>query len=208
MKSLCVFDFDGTLVDSMEAFADIAGKVITQHYEVPFERARTLYLQTSGVPFFEQLEILFPGDLHNPKSAQTFEILKTKRYFDYPLFEGVLEIFERLKRRGIKTAISSNNFQDLISRFVNRRRIPSDFVLGYRQGFSKGRDHFDHLKQLLSLENHQMLFVGDSLKDAEMAEHNAIEFVGKAGTFRKEDLIARFPKSQVISRLTELMTLV
>src|SRR4051812_11625031 len=84
-KSLCVFDFDGTIVDSMEAFADLAGTLISENYHLPFPHSRKLYLQTSGVPFFQQLEILFPNDLKNAKIASAFEQQKTTGYFDLPL---------------------------------------------------------------------------------------------------------------------------
>ena len=78
-----LFDFDGTLVDTMPGFADIAGKVMHRyHPEISFEYARQRYLETSGNPFFKQLEIIFPGDPTNPEKARIFEETKIEGFFN------------------------------------------------------------------------------------------------------------------------------
>ena len=208
MKALCIFDFDGTLVDSMSVFADIAGRQIEKFYSVPFKKARQLYLDTSGVPFFEQLEILFPADFRNPECALAFEEEKKQSYFDQPLIEGADEVLKTLKERGIQIAISSNNYQKLVSQFVKKRGLTCDYVLGYEPDFAKGKPHFDFLKKKLSLENQDIIFVGDSLKDGEKAQDCLIDFVAKAGTFSKDDFRKTFPKASVIDHLGELVDVV
>lgn len=207
-KSLCVFDFDGTLVDSMSTFATIAATVIEEFYSIPPQRGYELYLKTSGVPFFEQLEILFPGDFRNQEASEKFEQEKKKIYLDQPLCAGTEELLQTLHKKGIKIAISSNNYQKLVSEFVEAKGLPCDFVLGYQPKFSKGKEHFEYLKKTLSLNNQQILFVGDSLKDGEKAQGCSIDFVAKLGTFNEEDFDTHFPNSPVIDNLKELINII
>ena len=54
-----IFDLDGTLVPTMQGFAKIAADVIHEHFQWDRSRAHEAYLQTSGIPFFQQLECLF-----------------------------------------------------------------------------------------------------------------------------------------------------
>lgn len=208
MKSLCVFDFDGTLVDSMSVFADIAGRQIEKFYSIPFLKARQLYLDTSGVPFFEQLEILFPADFRNSECALAFEEEKKQSYFDQPLIEGADELLKSLKDKGIQIAISSNNYQKLVRQFVQKRGLVCDYVLGYEPDFAKGKPHFDFLKKKLSLNNQDIVFIGDSLKDGEKAKDCSIDFVAKAGTFSKKDFLENFPNAAVIQDLNELIKVI
>ena len=77
-KKVVVFDFDGTVVDSMDSFADIAADVMPRYYSISGEEAKRLYLETSGIPFFQQLEQLFPNNENNDKAAHDFEETKKR----------------------------------------------------------------------------------------------------------------------------------
>ena len=53
----------------------------------------------------------------------------------------------------------------------------------------------------------QMLFIGDSLHDGEIANAEGLSFVGVAGTFSKESFLLRFPGQPVVHRFSELLGL-
>ena len=50
----------------------------------------------------------------------------------------------------------------------------------------------------------EMLFVGDSLHDGEIAERESVPFVGVAGTFSADRFTLRFPHLPVIKRFAAL----
>lgn len=202
--AVVVFDFDGTLVNSMEAFADVAARVMPRRHPVDAATARRLYLETSGLPFFQQLEALFPGDPANAATAEEFEKAKLEGYFDEPLYEDAAETIDHLRRQGIRVAVSSNNFQGLVERFIGQAGIAFDLVLGFREGFAKGADHFRHIEETMGVDRAAITFVGDSLKDGERAAGYGVAFVGKEGIFTREEFTARFPGAPVISALAEL----
>jgi len=203
-----LFDFDGTLIDSMGGFADIAGKVIHEHHpEISFEEARQKYLNTSGVPFFQQLEIMFPGDPANAEQARIFEETKVYGFFSKSFHDDVVHTINTLRKRGFIAGVCSNNFQHLIDKFVEREGLVFDVVLGFREGFEKGKHHFDYVMKKFSLTNDELTFVGDSLKDAEKAITNKLHFVGICGTFKREDFLAVRPDIVTINNIKELLDL-
>lgn len=203
-KKTVIFDFDGTLVDSMNDFADIAADVMFEYFTLDRSTGKQRYLETSGAPFHEQLEVIFPQNLKNKEAAAAFEERKKVTYFDRPLFTDTKETIENLRAQGIKTVISSNNFQDLVDQFVQKSGVTFDLVLGYKPNFAKGEAQFQHISQFFQVARGDMLFVGDSLHDAEHAKRSGVDFVGKLGTFKREQFTTAFPDYQTIEHLSEL----
>jgi phosphoglycolate phosphatase-like HAD superfamily hydrolase len=203
-----VFDFDGTLVDTMQSFADTAADVMSTRHGVELSWARQQYLETSGIPFFQQLEVLFPGDEKNEAAAQEFEERKLDAFFNESFEHDVVNAIQALRAQGYSVAISSNNFQHLIDQFVQRESLTFDVVLGCRENFFKGTDHFHHLEEALQLRSDDLLFVGDSLMDGVRARENGVRFVGKTGTFGAEAFEQAHPGTPTVSRLSELSALI
>jgi phosphoglycolate phosphatase len=199
-----IFDFDGTIVDSMEEFADIASRVMPKYFPIAAEDARRAYLETSGIPFFQQLEQLFPGNDANARAADEFERTKLETYLEKKPFEDAGKTIQELRSKGAKAVVSSNNFQNLVDELTEKLGIEFDMVLGFKPGFAKGKDHFAHIERLLGAKRADMTFVGDSLRDGERAADYGIRFVAKEGIFPSEDFLKNFPDAKVISNLSEL----
>lgn len=203
-----LFDFDGTLVDTMDGFADIAGRVIHEfHPEMSFVEARANYMKTSGAPFFQQCEILFPGNLTNAEKIKIFEEEKQEGFFKQSFSDDVKFGINGLRKRGDIAGVSSNNFQELIDKFVEREGLVFDVVLGFNDGFQKGKDHFEYVMKKFSLSSNDLTFVGDSLKDAEKAFANGIHFIGICGTFKREDFLKLDKRIATINSIREIIEL-
>lgn len=204
-KKIIVFDFDGTLVDSMGHLAAIASEVMSAHFEVSPQEAKKLYQQTSGLPFFQQLGVLYPDQQEtNTLAAADFERKKRENYFKETSFPDTMETILYLKEKGYTVIISSNSAQELVDRFVAQLNIPCDLALGYKENFSKGLKHFLYIMERWGGSPTEMVFVGDSIKDGEWAFESGIDFIAKAGTFSKKQFEDRFPGIPIISRLAEL----
>ena len=117
----------------MDGFADIAGRVIHEfHPEMSFEEARANYMKTSGAPFFQQCEILFPGNPTNAEIVKIFEEEKQDGFFKQKFSDDVKFTINALRKRGDIAGVSSNNFQELIDKFVEREGLVFDVVLGFQ----------------------------------------------------------------------------
>lgn len=204
MKKLIIFDFDGTIVDSMNEFADIASKVLNKYFKTPLHEARRQYFATSGLPFFEQMEILHPKHPKNKQASDEYELIKKANYLNHKKFNDVESTLSLLKDAGIKTTVSSNNFQDLVDELVKKLGLKFDLVLGWRKNFAKGHDHFEFARKNFNCEKSEMAFVGDSLKDADRAKDFGIDFIGKTGTFTRYDFESYSGEIKVIDSLSEL----
>ncbi len=204
MPRALLCDLDGTLIDSMPTLADLATDVMEATYGTPRLLARELYVATCGLPFVKQLEEIYPGDPRNAGASDTFEGRKPERCDQIRMPAETRRALERMRSFGVKIAVSSNNGVANVATFARNAAFPFDLVLGFGDGLAKGRPHLDATTRAFGVGRQEMLFVGDSLHDGEIAEREGIPFVGVATTFSPERFSLRFPRVPVIRRFSAL----
>ena len=200
-------DLDGTLIDTMPVLADLASEVIVEHYGLPRVLARELYVTTCGLPFIHQLESIFPGDERNALVSAIFETAKPARCSHARMPADTLAALRSLQNRGVRIALSSNNGRDNVEAFARQADFTFDLVMGYGDGLAKGATQIGLAERTFGVNRGEMLFIGDSLHDGEIAQTNRISFVGVAGTFSKDRFTLRFPGQPIVHRFSDLLGL-
>ncbi|TFG28774.1 HAD family hydrolase [Candidatus Thorarchaeota archaeon] len=186
--STVIFDFDGTLADSMPFLESIGVKIMMKYFGVPKEEAAIRYRSTTGLPYEQQIKMNFPEHPKNESAIEEFEQMKIDRIFEQKLFADTEETVRELGKRGINVIVSSSTFQSTIEEYFRRRGILDLFtaILGYRPGFEKGADHFNYIHSVYNIPFEEMVFVGDSLKDYERSK-NFCKFIALEDMFTHDD---------------------
>lgn len=204
----CILDFDGTLVDTMGELTKIAVEVMMQYYGISSHEAKEKYIETSGLPFCQQIEMIFPSDSKNKEATEEFERRKLINFFQHPPFSEAYKVLKFLHKKGFCIAVSSSNMQNVIDEYIQKYKMKVDFALGWRgEGFEKGYGHFEFVRKKLSIGKEEMVFVGDSLKDAERAKNYGIDFIAKCGIFTRQDFQQNASPIAIIDNLAELIPL-
>lgn len=199
-----MFDFDGTIVDSMPFLENNAIFLLTNHYGFSEEEAQKKYRETTGLPFLQQMEIIAPRE-DNSQIIDKFEKMKLERIYEQKLFTDSYKVLEELKDLEYLLGISSGTIESIITNYFQKQGLSIvDDILGWRPGFEKGKDHFDFIKSKYKLSSSNIVFMGDSINDARRAEKENILFIGREGMFRKEDFQKIIQETPVISSLTEV----
>ncbi len=201
-----IFDFDGTIADTMPFLTELAVKLITENYNVSREEAERKYLETTGMDFAGQLETIFPNHSNNQEVAAIFEKKKLESIFGHSLFPDTILTLKYLKGKQIKSLICSSTKREIITKYSQLNKIDAlfDNLFGYEPNFKKG-DQIDFTLQHYQLPPDKVLFVGDSLKDYDFAKDKKINFIGISKTFRKEDFQNKGALS--VRSLTDLVKL-
>jgi beta-phosphoglucomutase-like phosphatase (HAD superfamily) len=202
-----MFDFDGTLVDTMHEYAMIAAQEMAVLYDLPLETARQLYMETSGIPFFQQLVTLFGDDSRNEICSNQFEARKALYLEGVRLSPLTISVLEEIRSMGLSIAITSNNFQYLLDRFIVGEKRLFDLVLGFGETYNKGPSQFTHVIDTFGVDRRYIVLVGDSISDARKALAFGIDFIAISGTVKPEAFTSLFPSVTVIDSLSELTDL-
>ncbi|RDE12511.1 MAG: hypothetical protein C4K49_09910 [Candidatus Thorarchaeota archaeon] len=200
-----IFDFDGTLADSMPFLERIGVQVMMKYYAATLEEATRRYRSTTGLPYEHQIKMNFPGDEKNEAAISEFERLKIDRIFDQELFPDTVETLQRIQDMRIEAFVSSSTFQPTIEEYFRRKGIAGFFleIMGYRPGFEKGAHHFDHVKSKYGLPLDQVVFVGDSLKDFERSR-GFCKFIGVERMFSLQDFRRIGHEGPVVKHLSQV----
>lgn len=203
-----LFDLDGTLVDTMHLFADLAAELMVRDFGLEFDTARARYLETSGVPFIHQLAIIVPAEIQTHRAtSDEFEQRKRDICTSARLEAETRAALEQLRASELKLVVSSNTGQPFVDEFVEREGFPFDMALGFDPdlGMQKGEPHVVRACESLGVTRDQIWFVGDSLADGQLASGCDLAFIGRTGTFQRAAFLRTFPRGRVIDRISELL---
>ncbi len=202
-----IFDFDGTLADSMPFLESIGVEMMMKYFGVSKEDATQRYRSTTGLPYEQQVKMNFPDHSNVEKAIEEFEKLKIDTIFDQQLFDDTVDTIRNLKEMGLNVFVSSSTFQTTIEEYFRRLGILDLFkgILGYRPGFEKGADHFNYIHSKYNVKFDEMLFVGDSLKDYERSQ-GFCKFIGIVGMFSSDDFNVKGHSGVVVEKLSEIVT--
>src|SRR4051794_38049968 len=196
-------DFDGTIADSMGFLTDLAVGLLVD--ELGFERAEAArqYLATAGSEFASQLEELAPGHPRLAEVASRFEAEKTRSMEGCELFSDVVPALERLAAAGVPVLLCSSTRVQLVREFCERHGLLQKFasIDGWRPQHNKSVQLVSGV-EAAGLAAHEVVFVGDTRRDADVARVAGTRFVGLVRAGHPDALAGSGAK--VVGSLSEL----
>ncbi len=187
-----IFDFDGTIADTMPFLSGLAVNLITANYAISSEEASRRYLETTGMDFGSQVEEIFPQHPKNRDVAATMEASKKRGIFGQPLFGEAIPTLMFLRERNVMRFICSSTQEEMVRQYAAKTGIDGllDGCFGYSPGFTKGQQ-IEFILQHYRLDPNEVIFVGDSLVDYEFVREKGVRFIGICRLFEEQEFRGR-----------------
>lgn len=209
--SLLVFDWDGTLVDSIEQITtslQFASKIVCGE-TVSEEAARSVI----GLGLQEAVELLHPG-----KSLSITEKIADAYRQHYlnenavpaPLFNGVTEMLDELVARGFTLAIATGKSRAGLDRTFTEHKVAHYFSTTRCAGENKSKPHPEMLLGILNdTGSHadQALMIGDSEHDLMMAKNARVDAIGVTHGAHTSDRLMAHEPLLCLDRVADLINL-
>lgn len=179
-KSLIIFDWDGTLMDSIGLIVDTMRYAAEKHGLAITDEATKSII---GIALIDAFPLLFPKD-----SDKHSELLAT--YSDYyvqycnndKLFDGIKDLIEILHKQGKTLAIATGKKRQGLQRVLPNSGIESLFTITKTANETAGKPNPLMLEQILRETGKSItdaVMVGDSVHDIRMA--NGLCLAGQCG---------------------------
>lgn len=213
-KAVLVFDWDGTLVDSLEHKIANAARLFNDVFDVSRTAVDEAYRRHTGIPrrqLFEAIAAdvgapLLTEELFRELSEQFTRANQTAISRIAPPADTV-ETLQALTVRQYPLYISSSAAPDELRQLSKQLKLDGYFaeILGSTPGFDKGPEHIDYIRSRQN-DPTTLLFIGDDPADVQLGRQSGALTVAKIGTHPAERLQASQP-DYLIRRLAELIPL-
>lgn len=192
----CIFDLDGTLVDSLRDIAEALNDCLALLGIPPRPVSDYRYLVGEGVPVLCQRAIGETYPLLVPRLTELARAFYRVRPLKHTKpFPGIERVIDRLRGRGVKLAVLSNKPHELTVRVVDQFWTENTFEAVY--GFfdeerRKPSPHFAlKICEELEVSPADTWVIGDTPTDVETAIRAGATAAGVTWGFRsREDLTA------------------
>lgn len=200
-QKVIIFDFDGTLCDSIQIVLQEFNSIAKGWNVKPisdFEKVRHLPLQQSleahGVnkwklPFikYQLIKAVAP---HIPEMKS---------------FPGLPETLIELKKRGYKLGILTSNAYANVSQFLEKHDMQEfDFIYYGSSLFGKAR-LLKHIKSELNAST--LFYVGDENRDIEASAVAKIPFIAVTWGFQSKALLSLYHPQHIVQSPAELLSI-
>lgn len=199
---LVVWDFDGTLADSLSATVGIFNRLAPELgykpiADVPAARSLTTrqFLREHGISLWR-----LPRLVRKYREAAAADADKLK------LFPGLAGVLAGLHAGGVRLGVLSSNKEDNIRRCLraNGTEDAFRFVVGYPRLFGKAKA----LRRILRAERvakADVLYVGDEVRDVEAAKKAGIAVAAVTWGFHAESLLRASEPDHVLTEPPQLL---
>lgn len=203
--SLVIFDFDGTLADSLQSSVELYNRLaptLGLRPLVDLEAARQMptkqLLRELGVRFWRL-----------PRLVRTFQSAAAEHAHTLQLHPGLPETLRTLHRNGHRLGVLSSNHADNIRACLGQQGLVDSFhfIIGYPKLFGKARA----LRRILKQENvrrQDVLFVGDELRDIEAGRKARVDTAAVTWGFHADALLRQARPTHLVHSPADLLTIV
>jgi len=203
MTKVIIFDFDGTLADTIDILLSITNRLSA---EFGFKSATKeelaqlsnlnswQILQYSGISIFK-----FPLLIRRLKGELHSEIPHIQ------LFPGIKEVLLELKRRGFQLGIITSNSRENVGTSLEKNGLQGIFTFIY-SGSTFGKHKV--INKWLRTENinpEQVVYVGDEIRDIDAAKKTGIKVIAVGWGFNSQEALAAHNPDFLIERPQELI---
>lgn len=215
MTKLCIFDLDGTLMDTIPAISHFGNSALTKFGfpEIAPDRYKLLVGNGRDLLIHRMLKEF---DADTDENYENVGKAYDTAYEADPLYktapyDGVLDLLDNLKEKGMKLAVLSNKpdnvTQDVVRLFFGDR---FDVIAGQKKGVKVKPDPegvFIILDEL-GVTADECFFIGDTYVDISTGKNAGIESIGVLWGFRDEAELKGAGADHIVAHPAEISKII
>ncbi|MBE9093917.1 HAD-IA family hydrolase [Tychonema sp. LEGE 07203] len=203
MTKVIIFDFDGTLADTIDILLSITNRLSAEFGFKPATKEEVAQLSNltswqilkySGISLFK-----FPLLIRKLRAELRSEIS------DVQLFPGIKEVLLELKKRGFQLGIITSNSRENVLAALENNNLQDIFTFIYSGStFGKHKVINKWLKKE-KINPKEVFYVGDEIRDIDAARKTGIKIIAVGWGFNSQEVLALHHPDFLIERPQQLI---
>ena len=213
MKKLAIFDFDGTMVDTVYDVVDCLNRTLEIH---GFQTiVHDEFVNILGGNIYEILSIVL-GDNATSENIELIKCTYNKLYDESSKeksvpFKGIHELLLDLQNGGMLIAINSNRTTDSVKLFIDKYFKDIDFLLieGHNPDYPSKPNPIG-VKKIIEKANVKLkesIYIGDSKTDIKTAKNAGIDCVIVTWGYGNENVYNNSYPIRIVDETSQLLDL-
>ncbi|MCC7296610.1 MAG: HAD-IA family hydrolase [Acidobacteria bacterium] len=201
-----IFDFDGTIADTLAAIVRLADK----------------YNEDLGIPPLDRTEIEAMRGMSSREILRRHRIPLAKlpylllhyqkelgREIDkLGLFPGIREVLLELKALGVRLGILTSNSTENVEKFLQARELEVfDFIHSEKNLFGKTRA-LRHVMKEEDVGREEVMYVGDEARDIEACRKARVPVIAVSWGFQHREFLADHDPTYIVDSPDEILEIV
>ncbi len=188
-----IFDLDGTLLDTLDDLSDSVNHAMSaMNWPLRDKKDVRLFL---GNGIRNLMQLCSPEGINQDEFEKAFEIFK--KYYEVhnqdktAPYEGVVQVMEHFKDKGIKMAIVSNKVHDAVLALRDKFFPYVEVAIGDMPGMARKPEPDSCYKalELLGSTKEESVYIGDSEVDLLTAKNSGLDCITVLWGFRDKDYL-------------------
>ena len=209
---LLVFDWDGTLVDSIERIVTSLQHASKQAIAIDVTASQAK--DVIGLGLMEAVAKLHPEldrQIHSAELERVADAYRQHYLYENqvpaPLFTGVNDLLDNLRSEGYTLAVSTGKSRAGLERSIDEHKMADYFSVTKCAGENRSKPHPEMLHEILqelNFNNTQALMIGDSEHDLKMASNANMRSIGVTHGVHDAETLEKFNPLTCLNDITEL----
>lgn len=203
-----IFDWDGTLVDSVEHIADSLHQAAT---DLGFpELEREAYRDIIGLGMVEALEKLYPGisrDRMNAIREGYARYFFSKVTTPQNVFDGMARVLADLRSSGRHCSVATGKSRRGLAKALDTSGLGVHFDITRCADETRSKPDPLMLEEILDfyrIDPSEAVMIGDTRYDLDMARRIGMPSIGVEWGVHKRDVLSAYEPAAVVSTVPEL----
>ena len=199
-----LFDFDGTLADTIDLAISIYNRIAPEYNRKPLTPEETKII-AAGRP----QELLKQFGMSPQKLAVIMLRIKNEIHELMPQmqpFEGIPEAVQKIKSKGYRLAIITSNSRSNVNLFMKNNGMDQEFDFVYSGKSIFGKDNvFKRMFRKKNISPARVIYIGDETRDIEACKKVGIPIISVTWGMNNKEILSTLHPDQMAHSPQEII---